>query len=122
MFHISNEGNIQLTRGDTLKLALFINKGTMLEPQRYALTENDTIYFALMELNQPFEEAILKKVFTTSSSEFTEDGDLIITLISEDTENLLEGEYKYTIKLKTTHDDTYDVNTVVTEHSFYIVD
>lgn len=120
MFHISNEGNIQLVRGDTLKLALFINKGEAVAPIRYEITNNDTIYFALMELNQPFEEAILKKVFTKENSEFTEDGDLIITLSSEDTENLLSGEYRYTIKMLTVDENKSTVNTVIKEHRFYI--
>ena len=41
MFDISNEGNIQLIRGDSLSLALFINKGNELYPVRYDLTDDD---------------------------------------------------------------------------------
>ncbi len=123
MFDISKEGNIQLVRGDTLSLALFINQGNELVPSRYLLGDNDTVYFALMEQNQLFENAILKKVFTKETSEFTEDGDLIITLDPSDTENLLEGQYIYTIKLRTTNLDTNreEVKTVVTEHQFSIM-
>lgn len=123
MFDISKEGNIQLIRGDTLSLALFINQGNELVPSRYILGDNDEVYFALMEPNQLFENAILKKVFTKETSEFTEDGDLIITLDPSDTENLLEGQYIYTIKLRTTNLDTNreEVRTVVTEHQFSIM-
>lgn len=123
MFDISKEGNIQLIRGDTLSLALFINQGNELVPSRYLLGDNDTVYFALMEQNQLFENAILKKVFTKETSEFTEDGDLIITLDPSDTESLLEGQYIYTIKLRTTNLDTNreEVRTVVPEHQFSIM-
>ena len=123
MFDISKEGNIQLIRGDTLSLVLFINQGNELVPSRYILGDNDEVYFALMEPNQLFENAILKKVFTKETSEFTEDGDLIITLDPSDTENLLEGQYIYTIKLRTTNLDTNreEVRTVVTEHQFSIM-
>ena len=120
MFDISKEGNIQLVRGDTLSLALFINQGNELVPSRYELTENDTVYFALMEVGQSFENAILKKVFTMNSPT-TDCGDLLITLSPEDTENLIEGQYVYTIKLKTDEDDGYSVQTLVTEHQFSIM-
>lgn len=67
MFDISNEGNIQLIRGDSLSLALFINKGNELYPVRYDLTDDDTVYFALMEDGQLFENAILKKMYTSKT-------------------------------------------------------
>lgn len=122
MFDISNEGNIQLIRGDSLSLALFINKGNELYPVRYDLTDDDTVYFALMEDGQLFENAILKKMYTSKNAQ-TKEGDLIISLSTEDTQNLREGLYKYTIKLRTKNEDTgeYQVDTVVTEHNFYVM-
>lgn len=122
MFDISNEGNIQLIRGDSLSLALFINEGNELYPVRYDLTDDDTVYFALMEDGQLFENAILKKMYTSKNAQ-TKEGDLIISLSTEDTQNLREGLYKYTIKLRTKNEDTgeYQVDTVVTEHSFYVM-
>ena len=105
MFDISNEGNIQLIRGDSLSLALFINKGNELYPVRYDLTDDDTVYFALMEDGQLFENAILKKMYTSKNAQ-TKEGDLIISLSTEDTQNLREGLYKYTIKLRTKNEDT----------------
>lgn len=123
MFDITQEGNIELVRGDTLSLALFINQGNELTPSRYILGDYDEVYFALMEPNQLFENAILKKVYTKETAEFTEDGDLIIVLNPGDTENLLAGQYYYTIKLKTSNPLTQkeEVRTVVTEHQFSVM-
>lgn len=121
MFDITQENNIQLVRGDSVDFVLFINGGTELCPFRYELQEGDKVFFALMEVHQLFEDAILKKVYTKDSS-FTEDGNLIIHLSSDDTEHLHEGLYKYTIKLKATDTDGSDmIRTLVTERDFYIV-
>lgn len=121
MFDITRENNIQLVRGDSVDFVLFINGGTELIPCRYELQEGDEVFFALMEVHQLFENAILKKVFTKNSN-FSDDGDLIISLTSEDTENLHEGLYKYTIKLKMMQGNgSFLIKTLVPEHDFYIV-
>ena len=90
---------ISLVRGDTLTQSIYLNQGTSLYPIRYTLTGADKLYLAIMEPNQRFEDAVLKKSFG-AGSEKTEDGDLIITLNSSDTENLLPGLYYYTIKME----------------------
>ena len=122
MVDVNNETCIvKLTRGDTLKLPYFINANTEKDPVRYILTGDDTLYFALMEPNQKFEDAILKKVYT-SESEKTEYGDLWIELKPEDTANLLEGKYYYTFKLKTDNQDgSYSVRTTTPEREFWIL-
>ena len=63
MFDISNNGIVKLNRGDTFYVPYFINSNTDLNPIRYALKDGDKLYFALMEPNQPFEQAILKQVY-----------------------------------------------------------
>lgn len=90
---------ISLVRGDTLTQSIYLNQGTPLYPIRYTLSGEDKLYLAIMEPNQRFEDAILKKSFN-ANSEKTGDGDLIITLNSSDTENLLPGLYYYTIKME----------------------
>lgn len=120
MLDISNNGIIRLTRGDSMKVPLFINNGTDMAPIRYYLNSSDTIYFAIMEPNRPFEDAIIKKVFTTED-EMTDQGDLWIKLDPTDTEHLLPGKYFYTVKLKTITDDgKYTVRTVITEKEFWL--
>lgn len=120
MLDISNNGIIRLTRGDSMKVPLFINNGTDMSPIRYTLNSNDTVYFAIMEPNRPFEDAILKKVLT-AEDEMTDQGDLWIKLDPADTEHLLPGKYFYTVKLKTITDDgKYTVRTVITEKEFWL--
>ena len=88
MFDISYDGIVRLSRGDTANITLFINQGTKIEPIRYHLKDNDILYFAICEPNQLFEDAIVKKVFTTDDSTFTDDGDLVIKINTIDTEYL----------------------------------
>lgn len=120
MLNISNEGIITITRGDTFEYPVFMNAGTELSPIRYIMTENDTLYFALMEVNQTFEDAILKKVFT--SEDLNEHGDVVAVLDSQDTECLAIGKYYYTFKLKRPKGEGYTVDTVVPNRLFYIIE
>ena len=125
MFDISNEGIISVSRGDSFETPLFINEGTEIAPKRYELTENDVLYFAVMEPNQKFENAILKKMYDMNS-EKNEEGDIIISFSPTDTEYLLCGKYYYTIKLRThigegeTEND-YKVQTIIPQKEFYVV-
>lgn len=124
MFDISNEGIISVNRGDSFEVTLFINAGTEISPERYTLAENDTLYFAVMEPNQRFEDAILKKMYT-SDSDKTEDGDIIIAFYPNDTEYLLPGKYYYTAKLRShigegDSDNDYEVQTVIPQKEFFI--
>ena len=119
MFQINNK-IITLVRGDSFKSPIIINAGTFLEPIHYTLTKDDTLYFALMEPNQSFENAILKKVYT-SDSEKNDDGDIYLIFSSSDTENLLPGVYYYTIKLATTINNKTTVDTIVPNTQFYII-
>ena len=61
MVSLGDDGVITMNRGDTAKFPLFINKGTSLQPSRYELGDKDQVFLALMEPNQPFEEALLKQ-------------------------------------------------------------
>lgn len=119
MFQINNK-IVTLIRGDSFKSPIIINAGTFLEPIHYTLTKDDTLYFALMEPNQSFENAILKKVYTVDS-EKDENGDTYLTFSSNDTENLLPGIYYYTIKLVTTVDNKTEANTIVPNTQFNII-
>ena len=104
---------ITLSRGDTASFPLLINIGTGWAPVIYKPTVYDTIYFGIMEPNQKFEDAIMKKVFTINN-ERTEKGDIIINLCYLDTMNLKPGKYYYTIKMKTINPESLDIETVQT--------
>lgn len=100
MLHISSNMIITINRGDTtdLSVPLFINAGDKLNPIRYQLADNDVVYFGLMEAEQPFEHALIRKAYT--KDDVNEYGDVLITLTAEDTLNLLPGNYYYEIKLR----------------------
>ena len=110
---------INMFRGDSLDIPLDIRNGSVMNYEQYNLTDNDTIYFGLMEPNQKFEDAILKKVLT--ASDIDENNNLIIKLKPTDTVDLLPGKYYYSIKLKQNSDNSYDVHTLLKETEFWIL-
>lgn len=120
MFRVSSTKIIEITRGDSFMYPLFINVGTEMCPERYLLKDGDVVYFAVMEPNQKFEDAILKKVYTAADEE-TPDGDLIINLNSEDTQHLHSGKYYYTVKVKFS-DSELPVQTIIENREFWILD
>ena len=61
MFKLFENKTIYLTRGDSAEFSLPLNSGSNLFPVMHEIDESDFIYFALMEPNQFFEDAILKK-------------------------------------------------------------
>lgn len=119
MFTISNDNIITLNRGDSAKTPLFINAGDEFSPVRYYLKDNDELYLGIMEPNQSFECAIIKKKFT--SKDFNKNGDVIIKIEPDDTVCLIPGKYFYQVKAKILNEDgTYDVNTVIEKTEFII--
>lgn len=81
----------------------------------------DQVYLGVMQPNQPFESAIIKKTFT--SKNVNEYGDVLIKLTPEDTVCLTPGKYFYQVKTKLINDDgEYDVNTVVDKTPLYIIE
>ena len=91
---------ITLMRGDSFTAPIYINVGTKLTPRLYKLMAGDKLYFGLMEPNQAFENAVLKKTFDCASPQ-DKDGNTLLMLQPEDTERLLVGKYYYMIKLLT---------------------
>lgn len=110
---------INMFRGDSLDIPLDIRNGSAMHYEQYNLTDSDTIYFGLMEPNQKFEDAILKKVLTIS--DIDNDGNLIVKLKPIDTVDLLPGKYYYSIKLKQNSDNFYNVYTLLKETEFWIL-
>jgi len=115
---ISNNGIIVINKGDTFYAPLFINIGDECTPERYILTEDDTVYFAICEPNQVFERGVIRKIYTANN--LNEDGDVEIILNPEDTENILPGTYYYEIKLRVVRGDQEIVDTIVPRRKFVI--
>lgn len=97
MAHISTNNIITVNRGDTFSFTFDINIGTEINPVPYILEEGDKLYLGVSEANVPFENAIIKKVFTMVDAD--SDGSINIIFDSTDTLNLLPGNYYYSIKL-----------------------
>lgn len=124
--HVYTSGIVKMIAGDSFIASLYLNKGTELEPSRYTLNTNDTVYFAISQMNESFMESIVRKVYTSSSS-MSPVGDLIIYLDPSDTASLEEGTYYYSVKVVTTIPATSStaeksiVNTVIPNTLFYIL-
>ena len=69
MLEISNNGIITMSRGDYAEIPLFINQGNQMYPIRYSLLKDDksTIAFAIMTPQQQFEQALIKKIYTSKT-------------------------------------------------------
>ena len=121
MFSVSANNVITITRGDSASTAIYINRGTKLDPERYVLTENDAVYVGIMEFNQSFEDAIVK--YKLTSENLNQDNDVTWTIKSTDTEYLEPGKYFYQIKL-VRNDGTENqlVDTIVSKTELFIQD
>lgn len=116
MFSINPEGIITASRGDTFEAHLFINAGSKLKPKKYFITDADEIYLGVMEPNQLFENAIIRKKYTAEDK--NKDGNIVVKFDSQDTAYLKPGKYYYQIKLKS--EDV--VNTITPKQLFYIIE
>lgn len=97
MSNISNNGIINLHRGDSFYAPIFINLGDALDPIRYYLIEGDKLCVGIAEPNQKFDDSIIRKVCTYKDTLVT--GDVMFTLAPEDTEELKPGNYYIEAKL-----------------------
>ena len=123
MFNIAFNGIITVNRGDSFRLPLMLNYGTNLEPLKYQMSRESFVYFAVMEPNQPFENALIRKKFT--HEDVDEDGNIVIKFRPQDTQCVLPGKYYYQIKLQRFNSDDpedYEVDTVVDKTLFYILE
>lgn len=123
MFNIAFNGIITVNRGDSFTLPLALNYGTNLDPYRYTLSDSCVVYFAVMEPNQPFEEALIRKRYTAEDADA--DGNIIIKFKPQDTQCVLPGKYYYQVKLQrfnSTNAEDYEVDTIVDKTLFYILE
>lgn len=125
MFDISSNGIISINRGDSFSLDVFINLGTCIEPIKYQLQPGDKVYFALMEPNQPFECALIRKEFT--NADLDADDMVIMNFDSNQTEYLMPGTYYYMVKLARAEESNesgeetkYTVDTIIPKTKFVI--
>ena len=120
MFELSINNIITISRGDSFECPLFLNIGTDCCPLRYVLKDEEYIYFAIERPNECFENAVVKKEFT--SADFNEHDDVEVSIKSEDTRRLCPGTYYYEIKARLKDEEgNYFVNTVVEKTRFIVI-
>lgn len=120
MFRIDPNGIVVVNRGDSFELPITLNVGDSIEVIPYELKDTDVLYLGIMEPNQPFETAIVRKKLT--KADINRHTGLVFRFWPEDTVCLYPGKYYYQIKIKTI-DPIYnreDVETVVDKTLFYI--
>lgn len=123
MFNIAYNGIITVNRGDSFRLPMVLNYGTNLEPLNYRMSQNSIVYFAVMEPNQPFEDALIKKKY--AMDDVDADGNIVIKFRPQDTQCVLPGKYYYQVKLQrfnSNDPEDYEVDTVVDKTLFYILE
>lgn len=116
MVNISKNFLITMNSGDTFKVPLLINIGTKLNPKRYFLTENDEVWFAIEEPHQPFEFALLRKIFTVE--DLDDEGRVLISLPSQETEHIVPGTYYMEAKIKLSNGN---FSTILPKRKFIIL-
>ena len=119
---IDYSGIIRIMRGDSFRMPLPINMGTTMDPVYKQLEENEFLYFGVMEPNQAFEDAVLKKKYD-KDSEKDEDGNTLLILNPEDTLDLLVGTYYYSLKLvrKDSNNKVEYVKTLISPTQFWLL-
>lgn len=120
MFNVSLNGIVTVNRGDSFELPIVLNIGNSMDKVEYTLRPTDCLYLGIMEPNQPFETAIVRKKLTYA--DLNEDEETVFRFWPEDTCCLLPGKYYYQVKIQTLDEATgrYDVETVVDKTLFYI--
>lgn len=122
LYLIKKDKVITMNRGDYLSLKIELKSGKFPHEEKYSVQEDDIIFFGLMEPNQPFERAILKKELGYDDYDI-EGGTLKVVLNPEDTIELVPGTYYYQIKvLYRDEAGITHVDTVVQKTKFNIVD
>lgn len=124
MLNIDNNGIVSLSRGDSFAAILFINQAEKWEdPIRYDLRNypGSAVYMGIMAPNQSFECAMIKKKFGEDS--VNEEGDVELSVGSDETECMCPGKYYYEVKVRVT--DTVGnqtgISTVIPRTEFFIM-
>lgn len=121
MFAEILNGRIVHYRGDTLSTPIHIYSGDKFNKEPYELKDNEKLYFGILEPHQAFEDAIVRKVYDSTSKK-DDDGNVLLELGVEDTEYLMPGQYYYMAKLVSVDgDDIKSVDTIIPAKSFEIL-
>lgn len=108
---------ISMFKGDSGSFDLFINVGTILEPDIYELQDDDILKLYVLYPNSDLDSSIIYKEYTKEN--LNDNKSVTIKFDSDDTQYLNEGVYYYTIKL---YRATGDVVTIQKRTKFILMD
>ena len=117
LYLIKKNKVITMTRGDSTSLKIEVNTSDF--PAQ--INTGDLFFFGVMEPNQPFEKAIIKKELAYENYDSSH-GTLKIDIEPEDTIELIPGTYYYQIKVLSKNDGDPRIDTVVQKTKFNIID
>ena len=89
---------IKINRGDSFDFRVTVPAKNNAD-DIYLLTAVDVVYFAIMNPHQRFEDAVLFKGYTLEDQD-EETGEILISVVPNDTRLLSPGVYYYTVKLQ----------------------
>lgn len=89
---------IKINRGDSLELPVYIPSNKDYNTPYILKEEEDVVYFAILDPNQPFECSERIKGYTAEDQD--KDGYINIKIEPNDTRRLATGVYYYTVKLQ----------------------
>lgn len=125
MASISKNNIIVMNRADTFKFPFIITIGDSINYFVYDLLPGDKVYLAVLEPNQKWEDALIKKVYDDLDFDYNYH-QLTIRFNPEDTEYVKPGTYYYQIKLyrpKENVDDEFEaIDTLIPRTKFIILE
>lgn len=123
---------IKINRGDSFEFSFRIPDKTNPD-KNYILTDEDAVFFALVQPHQRFEDAIFIKGYDhtdliKTSENGVPTGEILVELLPSDTRHLAPGIYYYTVKLQrggtleaaTACDDAKEIRTIIERTKFII--
>lgn len=111
MIYINKPCKVMHHRGDSLSLFFDLRDGDSITFDPYPIGPDDEFYFAILEPNQIWENAIVKKKIQSKDLK-----QLQVNIEPKDTMCLIPGLYYYQIKLR----NNKDVYTLMNRTPFWI--
>lgn len=120
MLSVSKNKIITMNRGDTFSVPFIISLCNSFDGEEYILSDNDILYFRVMQPNTSWENAEIKKEYTKEDCGAF--GRVFISFTESDTKNMTPGKYYYEVKFRHIRNSSDAVDTLVSKREFIILD
>ena len=115
-------GLITIHQGDAGETYIFANVGTELAPEAYELADDEYIYIGVMEPNQQFENALIRKKLDKDDEVDGLPGYYSLKFKYSDTCHVIPGTYYYEAKLLRIIDGVETIDTIIPKTKFIILE